>query len=165
MCFLKKQEFLKNPRFKNIIYMFHLKKKNPLFCKFFYYFCNKIKTPKLLVLTNIKLNNDIDFVKKLNELKEQLISPCLSFAQIWRLQGYGQYNIKGSIINVPSNIKFTQSILFCLPRDETTISLSLKRQMEYKSPYLTTNIGPNFIMLALHNFLNAPLYENSSMLA
>ncbi len=107
------------------------------------------------------MNNDIDFVKKLNELKERLVSPCLAFAQIWQLQGCGQYNIKGSIINVPSNINSTQSILPRLPHDETTIGLSLKRQMEYKSPYLTSSVHPNLIMLALHDLLNTPLYENS----
>ncbi len=57
------------------------------------------------------------------------------FVQIWKLQGYGQYNIKGSIINFPSNINSTRSILPRLPHDETTIGLSLKRQMEYKSLY------------------------------
>jgi hypothetical protein len=46
------------------------KEKNPLLCKSCYSFFNKNKTPKLLVLTNIRLNNDIDFVKKLNELEE-----------------------------------------------------------------------------------------------
>jgi hypothetical protein len=39
----------------------------------------------------------------------------LVFVQIWKLQGYGQYNIKGSIINVPTNVHFTQSILPHLP--------------------------------------------------
>jgi hypothetical protein len=33
--------------------------------------------------------------------------------------------------------------------------------MEYKSPYLTGNVRPNLIILALYNFLNTPLYENS----
>ncbi len=107
------------------------------------------------------MNNDIDFVKKLNELEKQLVSPHLAFAQIWQLQGYGQYNIKGSIINVPSNINFTQSILPCFLHDEATIGLSLKRQMEYKSPYLTCNVHLNLIMLALHDLFNTPLYENS----
>jgi hypothetical protein len=51
----------------------------------------------------------------------------LAFTQIWQLQGYGQYNIKGSIINVPTNVNFTQSILPHLPYDETTIGLLLKR--------------------------------------
>jgi hypothetical protein len=54
------------------------------------------------------LNNDIDFVKKLNELEEWLILPPLTFAQIWQLQGYGEYNIQGSVTNVPSNINSTQ---------------------------------------------------------
>ncbi len=61
------------------------KKKNPLLCKSYYSFFNKNKTPKLLVPTNIRLNNDIDYVKKVNELKEGLISPRLTFDEIWQL--------------------------------------------------------------------------------
>ncbi len=137
-----------------------LQEKNPLLCKSCYFKNNNNKTPKFLVPTNIKLNNDIDSIKNLNELKEQLVSPRLTFTQIWQLQGYGQYNIKGSIINVPSNINFIQSIFPRLPRDEATIGLSLKRKMEYKSPYLTCNVHPNLIMLALHDLFNTPLYEN-----
>jgi hypothetical protein len=30
----------------------------------------------------------------------------LVFVQIWKLQGYGQYNIEGSIINVLTNVHF-----------------------------------------------------------
>ncbi len=39
-------------------------RKNPLLCKICYSFFSKNKKPKLLVPTNIRLNNDIDFVKK-----------------------------------------------------------------------------------------------------
>jgi hypothetical protein len=35
--------------------------------------------------------------------------------------------------------------------------------MKYKSPYLTGIVHPNFIMLALHDLLNTPLYENSGI--
>jgi hypothetical protein len=83
----------------------------------------------------------------------------LVFVQIWKLQGYGQYNIKGNIINVPTNIYFTQSILLHLPQDETTIGLSLKRQMEYKSPYLTSNVCSNLIMTILHDLFNTLHYK------
>jgi hypothetical protein len=31
------------------------------------------------------LNKPINYVKKLNELEEQLVSPCLAFVQIWQL--------------------------------------------------------------------------------
>ncbi len=107
------------------------------------------------------MNNDINFVKKQNELEKQLVPPRQTFAQIWQLQGYRQYNIKRSIINVPSNINSTQLTLPCLLHDEVTIGLSLKKRMEYKSPYLIGNVCSNFIMLALHDLLNTPLYENS----
>jgi len=33
------------------------------------------------------------------------------------------------------------------------------KNMEYKSSYLTSNVHLNFIVLALHDFLNTPLYE------
>ncbi len=111
LCFKKQtRKILKSMIQK---YSLHVppQEKNSLLCRNCYSFFNKNKTPKLLVPTNIKLNNDIDSVKKLNELEERLVSPNLTFVQIWQLQGYGQYNIKGSIINVPSNINSTQSIL------------------------------------------------------
>jgi len=47
------------------------------------------RNTKAFVPTNIKLNGPIF----LNKLKEQLVSPHLAFAQIWQLQGDGQYNI------------------------------------------------------------------------
>jgi hypothetical protein len=43
--------------------MFHLKKKKSLLCKSCFK-KKKKKTPKFLVLKKIRLNNDIDFVKK-----------------------------------------------------------------------------------------------------
>jgi len=159
LCFKKQtRKVLKSTIQK---YSLHVpfQEKNPLLCKSCYFF-NKNKRPKLLVPTNIRLNDDIDSTKKLNELKEHLISPHLTFVQIWQLQGYGQCNIKGDNINVSSNINSTQSILPHLHHDETTIVISLKRQMEYKSPYLTSIVYLNLIMLALQYLFNTPLYEN-----
>jgi hypothetical protein len=86
------------------------------------------------------------------------------FVQIWRLQGYGQYNIKRRFTNVPTNIHFTQSILLHLPQDETTIGLSLKRQMEYKSPYLTSNVRPNLTTTILHDLFNTLHHEFTSFM-
>jgi hypothetical protein len=36
--------------------------------------------------------------------------------------------------------------------------------MEYKSPYLTNDVCLNFIMLALHDLFNTPLYENPEII-
>jgi len=70
LCFFKKTRKVLKSTIQKILYMFHLKKKNPLLCKICYSFINKNKTPKLLIPTNIRLNNDIDSIKKLNELEE-----------------------------------------------------------------------------------------------
>jgi len=42
--------------------------------------------------------------KNLTQLEKHFISPCFAFAQIYKLQGYGQYNMHGSVINVPKNV-------------------------------------------------------------
>ncbi len=89
--------------------------------------------------------------------------PRLAFVQIWQLQGYGQYSIKGSGINVSAYVNFTQSILPHLPHDEITIGLSLKRQMKYKSPYLIGNVHPNLIMTTLHDLSQTSLYTVSNI--
>jgi hypothetical protein len=46
----------------------------------------------------------ISLVTKLTHLEEHFISSQLAFAQIYKLHGYGQYKMKGSVINVPTNI-------------------------------------------------------------
>ncbi len=76
MCLLSsivfKKTNKKNIKIHNSKYSLHVppQEKNPLLCKICYSFFNKTKTPKLLVPTIIKLNNDINFVKKLNKLEE-----------------------------------------------------------------------------------------------
>jgi hypothetical protein len=62
--------------------MFHFKKKIHYCVKVFKNNNNNNKTPKLLILSNIRLNNDVDSVNKLNELEELLVSTCLTFIQI-----------------------------------------------------------------------------------
>jgi hypothetical protein len=37
------------------------------------------------------------------QLKECFISPCFAFAHIYKLYGYGQYKMHGSVINVLTN--------------------------------------------------------------
>jgi hypothetical protein len=60
--------------------------------------------------------------------------------QIWQVEGYGQFKICGSIINVQANVNITQFILPHMLNDEATIALILKHGLEYKSPYLLGNI-------------------------
>jgi hypothetical protein len=84
-CALKKNK--KNIKIHNskIFFTCSISKKKIHYCVKVVILFSINKTPKLLVPTNIRLNNDIDYVQKLNELKEQLISPFLAFDEIWQL--------------------------------------------------------------------------------
>jgi hypothetical protein len=47
----------------------------------------------------------------LNKIEYYLITPHLIFTQIFQLQGYEQYGLHGSIVNVPTNVNVIQTIL------------------------------------------------------
>jgi len=101
----------------------------------------------------------ITSIQKLTQLKKRFISPCFAFAQIYKLQGYGQYNMHGSVINVPENVDQIQSILPHLSHDGATIRVFLKICLEYKSPYMSKNVCPNMAMVALRYLIETPLYK------
>jgi hypothetical protein len=50
----------------------------------------------------------------------------LVFAQIKKFQGYGQYKLHGSVINVRANVDQIQSILLRLLHDNAIIGVFLK---------------------------------------
>ncbi len=60
-------------------------------------------------------------------MEEHLIAPCLAFAQIFQLKGYGKYIMHGSIVNVPTNLNLVQTVLPWLPYDDGSIVIFLKR--------------------------------------
>jgi len=72
------------------------------------------------------LKNNYSISLKINTIKRTSISPHFAFAQIYKLQGYGQYKMHGSVINVPANVDQTQSILSHLPHDGVTIYVLFK---------------------------------------
>ncbi len=96
-------------------------------------------------------------MSNLYELKERLIVPRQTFAQIWQVEGYRQFKNLGSLINVPTNVNRALSILPHMLNDEATIVLISKRKLEYKSPYLLGNIQPNQVMVVLRDLVKTPL--------
>jgi hypothetical protein len=82
----------------------------------------------------------------------------LVFAQIyWLIHGYGWYKLKGGVLNVPTNVQCTQSILPQFPNEETIIGIYIYiyiKNLEYVSPYLSSNVEPNVEMMALQNLTN-----------
>ncbi len=81
------------------------------------------------------------FSIRLAWIRKRLIVPQQAFTQIWQVEGYGQYKIWIIIINVPTNVYITQSILPCMPNDEATIGIILKHRLEYESLYLSGKLG------------------------
>jgi hypothetical protein len=71
-------------------------------------------------------NKIISLVQKLTQLEKCLISPYFAFAQIYKLQGYMQYNMHGSVMNVPTNVDQIKSILPRSSNDGATIGVFLK---------------------------------------
>ncbi len=61
---------------------------------------NKGKRPQYQVPYNISRNKMTSLVTKL----KHFIFSQLAFAQIYKFHGYCQYKMKGSVINVPTNI-------------------------------------------------------------
>lgn len=90
------------------------------------------------VPNRITRNLAIRFVKHFSMIKERLIYPKFSFAQICKVHNYGQYKLPGSIINVP------QSLLLCVHVDETIVGILLKCCLEYKFPYMFGKIQPTY---------------------
>ncbi len=75
----------------------------------------------------------------------------------WLIHGYGRYILKGGVLNVPTNVQCTQSILPQFPNDGTIIRIYLYiylKNLEYVSPYLLSNVEPNVEMIALQNLTN-----------
>ncbi len=78
------------------------------------------------------------------------------FVQIYKLYGYGQYKIHGSVINVLANVNQIQSILPCLPNDDASIDVFLKH-LKYKSPYISKNVYPNILIIISQYLIKTPL--------
>jgi hypothetical protein len=66
----------------------------------------------------------------------------------------------GSVINVPVNVGWNQSIVPFLPHDGATIIVFLKWCFEYKSLYMSINVHPNTMMDVLCNLIETSLYKD-----
>jgi hypothetical protein len=81
------------------------------------------------------------------------------FAQIYQLNGWGQYGIQGSIVNVPISVDKMQIILPQPTTCESTIVVCIKRKIKYKSPYFFGYVQCKNVMKTLHDLCDAPLIK------
>ena len=121
------------------------------------------KIPKLSVGNGMKLIEKPAELN-LNNLEERLISLRIPFMQIRALNSGGQFSLKCSVVNVPSDI---EPILHALPRlqnESETIPVKLKRMKEFKHAVITENIRPVAVMTALQTLLRtSQLYKDANI--
>ncbi len=79
----------------------------------------------------IKIKPNMNFILMLSNIKEHLITPWLAFAQTFQLQGYEQYDIHESVVNVPTNLNLVQNVLSHMPYDDLSIIKILRRKLKY----------------------------------
>ena len=121
------------------------------------------KIPKLSVA------NGMGFIEKpgelyLNNLEERLISLRIPFMQIRALNSGGQFSLKGSVVNVPSDIEPTIHALPRLQNKSETIPVKLKRMNEFKHAVTTENVRPVAVMTALQTLLRtSQLYKDANI--
>lgn len=65
-----------------------------------------------------------------------------------------QLKIHGNIVNVPADVKSTISVLPRLPHESRTISVNLKRRLQYKGSVLSLNVRPHNVLQAARWLLN-----------
>ncbi len=71
-----------------------------------------------------------------------------------------QHKMYGNVINVPTNVNQTWSMLPHSPHDGATICVFLKWHLKYKSPYMLENVCPNMVMVTLRDLIETPLYKD-----
>ena len=96
--------------------------------------------------------------------EERLICLRLPFMHIQVLPSGGQKSLKGNVINVPADIHET---IFMLPRhinDQGTVSVRLKRRLQYRGVYRDSNVRPAKVLDALKYLKDISTYYQASNL-
>ena len=121
------------------------------------------RIPKLSVANGMQLIEKPAELN-LNHLEERLISLRIPFMQIRALNSGGQFSLKGSVVNVPSDIEPTIQALPRLQNQSETIPVKLKRMKEFKHAVTTENVRPVAVMTALHTLLRtSQLYKDANI--
>ena len=96
--------------------------------------------------------------------EERLLALRIPFMQIHLLPSGFQKQLKGNVINVPTDVTSTVDILPRYINDNGVVTVRLKRKLEYRSVYRTSNIRPAKVLRALEWLLiNSSFYQQSNI--
>ena len=101
----------------------------------------KGNVPKLSVLRGLMFPDKPPELE-LHALEERLISPRIPFMSIYQLPREGQFQLQGSVINVPVDIAPTVTSLPRCTDDTDTVPIKLKKKQSFKSHVIFENVRP-----------------------
>ncbi|XP_063442198.1 uncharacterized protein LOC134722507 [Mytilus trossulus] len=104
--------------------------------------------------------------KELNlyPLEERLLSLRIPFMQIRQLPRGGQLSVKGNVVNVPVEVQPTINSLPHTIEKSGTISVKLKKKLEFKKCDFSENVRPFAVICALHYLMRtSDLYKSSGI--
>lgn len=100
----------------------------------------------------------------ITELEERLISPRIPFMQLVEKPRGGQKSLRGNVVNVPSDVNSTVTVLPRTLADSETIQVKFKRKRSFKHSVLHEAIRPNKCIKALQWLLhNSVLFQNEGI--
>ena len=118
---------------------------------------NRQKLPPICTKNNIKWP-EVPADLQISPDEERLLALRIPFMQIQILPSGFQKQLKGNVINVPTDVTSTVDILPRYVNENGVVTVRLKRKMEYKSVYRKCNIRPAKVLKALEWLLSNSLY-------
>lgn len=132
-------------------------------CKTCHKCLSKNKVPRCAAVNGMQFPRKPAFFD-LNELECRLLAPRIAFEKLLQAPRGGQLKIYGNIVNVPADVNSTISVLPRLPHESGTISVNLKRRLQYKGSTLSLNVRPHKVLQAAHWLLNnSSLYRDEGI--
>lgn len=95
----------------------------------------------------------------LSDLEERLVSMRIPFMHIEKLRIQQQSGLKGSVVNVPTNLNKISTVLPRTDIDEHTVIVNLKRKLSFDHAWLRSYIKPARVQSALQFLLQQPFYQ------
>ena len=115
--------------------------------------------PTLCLANNLKLPDVLETIVELNDTEERLCSPRIAFIRIIPLKWDRQKGLRGNVVNVPVDVMETVKLL---PRSFSateTIQVNFMRRMNYNQAYLSDQVRPRSVVLALQDLANSDLFR------
>lgn len=98
-------------------------------------------------------------LQDLSELEERLVAARMPFMQIRPLTFEGQLHLRGSIVNVETDLNLVASAIPRILDDTSTVQVRFMRRQQYTRPVYHENIRPYIVHRAGAYLVQTELYQ------